>query len=159
MVSIMRTSLGLVFSLGLGLPLAAMAQDVRVENAWARSTVEGQQGGGAFVSLTSARALSVVSASSPVAGRVEIHEMLTENGVMKMRRIDKLDLPAGKKVELKPGGHHLMLLDLKRPLKAGEKLPVTLGIAEGNKPVTLLEVSVEVRGAAAASHGTHHKHH
>src|SRR3954467_4078111 len=83
---------------------AAQSGPVKVEGAWARATVQGQKGTGAFMSLTSKDATQLVGVTSPVAGVAEVHEMKMENDIMKMRALPALDLPAGKKVELKPGG-------------------------------------------------------
>ncbi|MEY3200964.1 MAG: hypothetical protein RIR70_514 [Pseudomonadota bacterium] len=149
----------LTLALITALPSLAWAQNIKIDNAWARSTVPGQQAGGAFMTLTSDTPMSLLRAESAAAGRVEIHEMRMDKGIMTMRPVDKLDLPAGKAVELKPGGHHLMLMDLKQVLKAGEKLPITLHIGRDGKPVTTLDVQVEVRSAAAAAKQQGHHHH
>ena len=130
-----------------------------VAEPWVRSTVAGQKATGAFLQITSAAGGRLVSASSPVAGVVEIHEMAMEGNVMKMRALPKgLDLPAGKAVALKPGGLHVMLMDLKQPLKAGDTVPLSL-VVEGaaNKRETI-EVKATVRGAQAAPAGGEHKH-
>ena len=130
-----------------------------VAEPWVRSTVAGQKATGAFLQITSAAGGKLVSASSPVAGVVEIHEMAMEGNVMKMRALPKgLDLPAGKAVALKPGGLHVMLMDLKQPLKAGDTVPLSL-VVEGavNKRETI-EVKATVRGAQAAPAGGEHKH-
>ena len=130
-----------------------------VAEPWVRSTVAGQKATGAFLQITSATGGKLVSASSPVADVVEIHEMTMEGNVMKMRALPKgLDLPAGKAVALKPGGLHVMLMDLKQPLKAGDMVPLTL-VVEGaaNKRETI-EVKATVRGAQAAPAGGEHKH-
>lgn len=137
---------------------AAHAQTT-VAEPWVRSTVAGQKATGAFLQITSAAGGRLVSASSPVAGVVEIHEMAMEGNVMKMRALPKgLDLPAGKAVALKPGGLHVMLMDLKQPLKAGDTVPLSL-VVEGaaNKRETI-EVKATVRGAQAAPAGGEHKH-
>ena len=99
---------------------------VQVEAPWARPTVSGQQAGGGFVRLQAANADRLVAASTPAAGRVELHTMQLDGDVMRMRRVDAIELPAGQAVELKPGGLHLMFFELKAPLKTGESFPVTL---------------------------------
>ena len=137
---------------------AAHAQTT-VTEPWVRSTVAGQRATGAFLQITSAAGGKLVSASSPVAGVVEIHEMTMDGNVMKMRALSKgLDLPAGKAVALKPGGLHVMLMDLKQPLKAGDTVPLSL-VVEGaaNKRETI-EVKATVRGAQAAPACGEHKH-
>ncbi|WP_163837265.1 copper chaperone PCu(A)C, partial [Providencia stuartii] len=82
---------------------------------WVRATVAPQKATGAFMQLTASKAVKVVAASSPVAAMVEIHEMKMEDGVMKMRAVDALALPAGQPVALKPGSYHVMLMGLQRP--------------------------------------------
>jgi periplasmic copper chaperone A len=144
----------------------ALAQ-VTVADPWIRGTVAQQSATGLFAVITSAPGGRLVAGSSPVAGVVEIHEMKMEGTTMRMRAVPSLELPAGKAVELKPGGFHVMLMDLKRPLKAGETVPVSLVVeAAGGKRETV-EVKAVVRslaGTAAAKddHGHHghggHKH-
>ena len=106
---------------------AAHAQTT-VKDPWERGTVAGQKATGMFGQVTSTTGGKLVAASSPMAGVVEIHEMAMDGNVMKMRAVSGLELPAGKAVDLKPGGYHVMLMDLKRELKAGETVPVTLVI-------------------------------
>lgn len=125
------------------------AQTVDVKNAWARSTVPGQKGTGAFMTLTSKDTLTLVGASSPAAGVTEIHEMKMEGDVMKMRALPKgLDLPAGKPVELKPGGFHVMLMDLKGPLAKETTLPLTLLFKDAKGVESRLELKLPVATAA-----------
>ena len=131
--------------------LAAHAQrsaDIDVKSAWARPTVAGQMGTGAFMHLTSREGARLLGASSEVAGVVEIHEMAMEGNVMRMRPIRSLDLPPGSTVELKPGGHHMMLMDLKRPLATGEKIKVELRLETRDKKLVTQPVEVEVRPRA-----------
>ena len=131
--------------------LAAYAQrnaDVDVKAAWARPTVAGQMGTGAFMQLTSRDGARLLGASSEVAGVVEIHEMAMEGNVMRMRPIRMLDLPPGGTVELKPGGHHMMLMDLKRPLAVGEKIKVELRLETRDKKLVTQPIEVEVRPGA-----------
>ncbi len=119
--------LRLILAGALGLQVASMASaQTTVRDPWIRATVAQQQTTGMFAQITSAQGGRLVSVSSPVAGMVEIHEMAMEGNVMKMRAIGEgLELPAGKTVELKPGGYHVMLMDLKQQLKEGETVPIT----------------------------------
>jgi periplasmic copper chaperone A len=116
----------------------AFAQ-VSATDAWTRATVPVQKVAGVFLTLQSAQATALVAVDSPVAGHVEIHEMSVMGEMMRMRQIQRLELPAGKPVALKPGGYHLMLFDLKKPLQAGEIVPLTLRFEGGR--------SVEVKAA------------
>jgi copper(I)-binding protein len=133
------------------LALAAHAQrsaDIDVKSAWARPTVAGQMGTGAFMHLTSKEGARLLGASSDVAGVVEIHEMAMQGNVMQMRAIRSLDLPPGSTIELKPGGHHMMLMDLKRPLATGEKIKVELRLETRDRKLVTQPVEVEVRPRA-----------
>ena len=151
----------LVLSLALG-GMAAWAQTaaVQVEGAWARATVQGQKGTGAFMSLTAKDATRLVGVSSPVAGVAEVHEMKMEGDVMKMRAVPSLDLPAGKKVEFKPGGYHVMLMDLKAPLAKDSTVPVTLLFKDAKGVESRLELKLPVTTTAPGATGgtAEHKH-
>lgn len=129
--------------------LPAFAQ-VSVKEPWVRATVAQQKATGAFMQITSAQDARLVEAKSPVAGVVEVHEMVMEKDVMKMRAVPGLDLPAGKSIELKPGGYHVMLMDLKRPLKKGEVVPLTLRLEGRDRKTETIEVRAEVRDLTAA---------
>ncbi|TAD71318.1 MAG: copper chaperone PCu(A)C [Sphingomonadales bacterium] len=105
------------------------ASFIAVTEPWSRETAEGQNAGGAFMTIanTGTAADRLTGGSTPVAGRVEIHTMSMDGGVMRMRQLaDGLEIPAGGEVTLKPGSYHVMLMDLKQPLKAGDKVPLTL---------------------------------
>jgi periplasmic copper chaperone A len=116
----------LVFLLAaLTTAVAAQAQ-VKVDQAWARPTVAGQQGGGGFLSMSSPTADRLISGSTPLAERFELHTMAMKGDVMEMRQVDAIELPAGQTVQLKPGGLHVMFIGLKQPLALGSKVPVTL---------------------------------
>lgn len=137
----------------------ALAQ-VTVKEAWVRATVPQQKATGAFMQVQSAKPARLVAASSPVAGVVEVHEMAMDNGVMRMRAVPGLDLPAGKAVDLKPGGFHVMLMDLKRQVKDGEQVPLTLSVQGADGKTERIEVQATVRGnAPAASHVMPHGQH
>lgn len=142
-----RAAVAVVLSAGATMALA----QVKVEGAWARPTVAGQQAGGGYFSITSAAADRIVGGSTPSAQRFELHTMAMKGDVMEMRQVDAIDLPAGKKVELKPGGLHVMFMGLKEPLKAGSKLPVTLKLEKGGE--VKVEFEVQARAPEAA-----HKH-
>lgn len=131
------------------------AAPVAVEGAWARASVEGQKATGAFMRLTAPQSLRLVRVESPVAGVSEVHEMRMEGDVMKMRAIPGLDLPAGTVVELKPGGYHVMLMDLKAPLAKGTSVPLTLVLQDGRGAETRqqlqLPVAAQAPGAGAGA--------
>lgn len=123
----------------------AMAAGVSIENAWMRATVPGQQVGGAYMDITSPVNAQLVGARSPAAGSMEIHFMRMNHGVMEMREVKTLPLPKGKTVKLAPGGYHLMLFDLKQPLKTGETVPIKLTIETADKKRETVNVTVQVR--------------
>ncbi len=125
--------------------------DVSVADAWVRATVAQQRVTGAFMHLTSDDDARLVSASSPAAEMVEIHEMTMQNNVMKMGPIEGLDLPAGKVVELKPGGYHVMLMGLKAQVKDGEVVPLVLVIEDKDGKQQRVEVSATARPLNAAA--------
>lgn len=126
---------------------------VAVDGAWARATVQGQKATGAFMRLTAKDGARLVRAESPAAGVVEVHEMKMEGDVMKMRAMTALDLPAGKTVELKSGGYHVMLLDLKTALKKDSTVPLTLVFKDGKGVESKVELQLPVSTSAPGGHG------
>ena len=132
---------------------------VKIEQAWTRATVQGQKATGAFMKITANQPLQLVAVSSPVAGVAEIHEMKMEGNVMKMRALPALDLPAGQAVELKPGGHHLMLMDLKAPLAPNSSVSLTLTFKDAKGVQSQQQLSLPVSsGMPAGMSAGHHKH-
>lgn len=138
---------------------SAHASGIEISEAWVRAPAPGQTVVGGYLDITSRDAdATLVSASSPVAGVTELHEMSMKEGVMVMRPVPYIRLPKGQTVKLKPGGLHLMLIDLKRPLKAGDKVPLTLKTLANGK-TALHEISAEVRSAPAQQSRQHpHAH-
>ncbi|WP_088280510.1 copper chaperone PCu(A)C [Ideonella sp. A 288] len=147
-MSLLRSLVALAVA---GTTLSALAQTT-VTEPWVRGTVVQQKATGAFMQLTSAQGGKLVSASSPAAGVVEIHEMVMEANVMKMRAVPGLELPAGKAVELKPGGYHVMLMDLKAPLAAGQSVPLTLVVEgkDGKRETIAVNAPVKALGGMGA---------
>jgi copper(I)-binding protein len=137
-------ALALAATLALAAPALAQAQ-VSVADAWARAVVPGQNATGAFMRLTAASDATLVDVTSPAAQIVEIHEMRMEGGVMRMSAVERVSLPAGKPVELKPSGYHVMLMDLKVPFKAGDVVPLTLTIEDRSGKKQKVEVKAKVR--------------
>jgi len=138
-------------------PACAYAQ-VRVSDPWVRATVPQQKVSGAFMQLSSSRDMRLVEVRTPVAGVVEIHEMAMDKGVMHMRPVPGVDLPAGRTVELKPGGYHVMLMDLKRQLKEGESVTITLVLEGKDKKRETVEVKAAVRPLNTPAHDQHKGH-
>ena len=144
--------LSIAASLTLG-SMAVLAQTaaVKVEGAWARATVQGQMGTGAFMSLTAKEGTTLIGVSTPIAGVAEVHEMKMEGDIMKMRAMPVLDLPAGKKVDLKPGGFHVMLMDLKSPLVKDSTVPMTLLFKNAQGVRSKLELKLPVSAVAPST--------
>lgn len=134
----------LVAALALG-SASLYAQTVEVQGAWARATVPGQTASGAFMKITAKEGAQLVGADSTAAEVVEVHEMRLEGNVMRMRAAPVIELPAGQTVELKPGGYHVMLMDLKAPLKAGSQLPLTLTFKDAKGVESKVRLQVPVR--------------
>lgn len=132
---------------------SAHSEKVAIEGGWVRATVAGQKATGAFMRLTAAHTTQLVRAESPQAGISEIHEMKMDKDVMKMRAISALELPAGKAVELRPGGYHIMLMDLKQPLLKGSTASVTLFFkdAQGVETSESLTLPVELQPPAGSA--------
>lgn len=148
----------LMATVGLSMASTAQAQNakvgsVQIENAYTRATVPGQQVAGGFMKIENKGAADqLISASSPVAGEVQLHEMAMDGNVMKMRQLKEVVIPAGGSVELKPGGLHLMLMNIKSPLTAGEAIPVKLKFAKAG------EVEVKFSVNALGAQGGAMKH-
>ena len=151
-----------VLAASLFLSSHVVAQTVAITNSWVRATVQGQKATGAFMTVTSKENAKLVTVSSPVAGIVEIHEMKMDKDVMKMSALPNgLDLPAGKAVDLKPGGFHIMLMDLKLPLNKDVAVPLTLTFQDssGKKSQQVVQVPVSVQPPSGQvmnhQHGDH----
>ena len=152
----------LVPMLALLLATTAHAQNLNVQNAWVRATVQGQKATGAFMSLTAKKATRLVGIKTDAAAVAEVHEMSMDKDVMRMRPIPALDLPAGKTVTLKPGSYHVMLMNLKEPLPLDSHVQLTLLFedAAGVKSQQELHLMTTAKapGADDKPAGAHHKH-
>lgn len=135
---------------------AALAQ-VSVADPWIRATVPAQKTTGAFMQLRSPTPTRLVAAASPVAGRVEIHQMEMQGQQMRMHAVDGIALAAGQPLNLASGGYHIMLFDLKRQLKDGEQVPLDLSFvgADGKRATVALQVPVKPLTYAPAAAATH----
>ena len=149
MKTILRQCLLLITLPASLLSVAQAAEVLTVNNPWVRATVPAQQVTGAFMTITAWVDLRLVAVSSPQAGMIEIHQMTMENNVMKMRALPNgMALPKGKAVELKPGGFHLMVMDLKQPMRQGAWLPLSLTVETKDKKRSTVMVSAEVKSLA-----------
>jgi len=133
------------------------AGDLVISQAWSRATPGGAKVAGGFLTIENKGTApdKLVSVSAEIAGKADVHEMATDNGVMKMRPLEKgLTIEPGKTVKLAPGGYHFMMTDLKKPLKQGDKLPLTLQFEKAGKVSVTLDVEgVGAQGPAAGSSG------
>lgn len=128
--------------------LCHAADPVAISHAWARATAAGQEVGAAYLELQSKQDLTLTKVESASADSVEIHSMSMNNGVMQMRMLETLELPAGKTVKLEPGGFHLMLFDLKKPLKVGEKVALKLNFKDKAGKTSVMQVELPVKRSA-----------
>jgi periplasmic copper chaperone A len=134
---------------GLLLNSFVCAADIQVEGAWARATMPGQDVGMVSLTITSKQVAKLIGISSAACGSVEMHSMTHDNGMMKMREVKGIALPAGKRVDFAESGYHLMLVGLKAALKQGDSVPLTLRIKQANQRVAKVEVFAEVKSIAA----------
>jgi periplasmic copper chaperone A len=122
--------------------------DVKITDSWVRENAPGQSVGAAYMTLNSPQDSTLVYVETPAAGLVEIHNMHMENNVMKMRMLEELSLKAGKPEKLAPGGFHLMLFDLKAPLKAGENAAFKLCFKDKAGNITHQNVTLPIKPAS-----------
>ncbi len=146
------------FTLSAILTAPTWASEVKVQNAWARATAPGQAVAGVFMDLSAERPMSVVGGTSPAAERVELHTMSMQEGVMVMRKVPEIRLPAGQTVQLKPGGLHVMLIGLKAPLQEGQTVPLTLQVRDAGGKTQELAVQAQVRRQGEPAGSMHHRH-
>ena len=137
------------FVAALLISFASYAGDIEVSGGWIRATAPGQDQGGADLSIISKRSATLVGAASPACTSVQLHTMTNENGMMRMREVKAIELPAGKRVNLRGSGYHLMLIGLKAPLKEGETVPLTLSIMVEKQGVVKVETTAEVKSLTA----------
>ena len=140
---------------------ASNAGDIEASGAWIRATAPGQDQAGADLSIASKQPATLVGASSSACKAVQLHTMTSENGMMRMSEVKAIELPAGKRVNFRESGYHLMLIGLKAPLKEGETVPLTLSIRVGKQGVVKIETKAEVKALTstnAPSQEDEHQH-
>ncbi|MGB8516655.1 MAG: copper chaperone PCu(A)C [Gallionella sp.] len=141
------------------LSVCAYAGDIQVDNAFVHATAPGQTTAMGDFSITSPQAASLVGVSTPAAQSVELHMMMHDKGMMMMHEVDAIDLPAGKTVDLRTGGYHLMLIGLKNPIKEETTVPLTLLIQLANKKIIKVDIAAKVKPLIATDGGDHmHMH-
>ena len=137
---------------------ASAAELVSVRNAWVRATVPGQGVAGAYMEITATAPAVLLAVESPLARKTGLHTMAMDAGVMKMRPVVRIELPAHQTVSLKPGGYHVMLIDIKRELKPGERVPLELTLRTRQGVKSTLQIEAEVRAVTGATVGHHQRH-
>ena len=148
----MKSTLAAVLMACFAVP--AWAANISITDGWARATMPGQKVSGAYMKIQSDADARLISASSTAVPRVEVHEMKMDGDVMRMREVQAIELPKGKTVSLEPGGYHIMLMNLPKPIAAGEMIPLTLVVESGGKQQTV-DVKVEAR---APNQSMQHSH-
>ncbi len=139
----------IAFLAGCLLTQAALADSVKIENAWVRATAPGQKVAGGFMDLTADADMTLVGGSSPVSNSLELHFMRMENGVMEMREMKEIALPKGKTVRLEPGDLHVMFIGLNQQIKPDQKVPLTLRVKSADGKEQKLAIQAEVRKPGA----------
>jgi copper(I)-binding protein len=151
----MLSALLIACAFGLGAPSAHdyALKSLKIDHPFARATPPGAKVAGVFVTVenTGTQPDRLLSVSTPIAGVAELHQMSVDAGVMRMRGVAALEVRPGAKLQLKPGGYHVMLSELRQPLKVGDKFPLTLTFQ--NAGAVEVSVWVEEMGASAAAHG------
>jgi len=150
-----RIVFALAVYVGMSVNLA-FAGDVEITNVWSRATAPGQQVAGVYFDIESKRGAKLVGAQTSLTDRAELHIMSMDDGVMRMRQIDSVDLPAGAAVNFKPGGYHVMLLDLKQSLEPGGKFALTLLVEDDKQEITRYLVTAQVRNLDGSKPEQHH---
>lgn len=135
--------------------------EITISNAWVKPTVPGQPVAGGYMTLVSDKDIDILEVSSPVAGKAEIHSMFMENNIMRMKKLERLQLKAGKPVELKPGGFHIMLMELNHQIKEGETVPISFVSQDGTSKKSTVTVKAMATSPKAtdSSHDEHAHHH
>ena len=131
--------------------VSAVAAPV-VSESWIKTTIPGSAVSAAYMQINSAIPFKLIKAESPAAGLVKIHDMKMNDGVMEMKALDAIDVPANKAVTLRPGGMHVMLMKVKKPINKGDKIPMTLTFEGVNKKAVLVTLELIARESAAAGH-------
>jgi copper(I)-binding protein len=146
---------GAALLIGLLAGAAQGADLVKVLDPWARATVPGQKVGGVYMEIIARENLRLTGVKSAAAETAQVHQMKMENGMMRMRAVPFLELPAGKPVKLEPGGYHIMLFDLRQSLMAGQKLKLELTVEDRSKRQHRVAVEALVRDRDAGAAGKH----
>lgn len=148
----------LTLILSILLATHAAASEITIGEPWARATAPGQENGAVYLTITSQAGASIVAVSSDIAARASLHSMIHENGVMKMRELEALKLPAKQEVKLNPGGNHIMLDGLKQPLKEGDGVALVLTIQFADQSKEKIRLTAKVKPLTSIQNNHEHQH-
>lgn len=123
-----------------------------ITDAWVKTTVPGGRVSAAYMSIKSAKPLKLVKVETPVAGIVELHNISMKDGVMEMKAVDAVDIPANRSVDLKPGGLHVMLMKVAQPINTGDNVPLVLTFESASKKSVVVKLDATAREKAASGH-------
>jgi periplasmic copper chaperone A len=137
---------------GFTLAFPALADNVKIDGPWVRATAPGQKVAAGFMDLTADTDMKLVGGSSPISKSLELHMMKMDGGVMEMRQIPEIALPASQKVQLMPGGLHIMFIDLQKQVKEGDRVPVTLVVRDAAGKEQTLQVEAKAMKAGGMMH-------
>ena len=150
MKRLLITATSLILTVNTSLALAA--DGIKVYNIWTTPTVPGASVAAAYMHIKSAKPVKLVKVESPLAGVTEIHLMDMQDGIMRMRAVDGVQVLPKQVVELKPGGYHVMLMMLKQPVNQGDKVPLTLTFEDAAKKQTIMRVVAKARARGSRDH-------
>ena len=156
--NISRLSTALLISACALLPLSVAAQKnaaeptLKIFDAWAKTTVPGGSVSAAYMHIKSGKPLRLLKVESPLTNTVEIHDMKMKDGVMEMRAVDGIDIPANKLVDLKPGGYHVMLIKVNKPINKGDTVPLKLTFESADKKTFTVDVAAKGQEKDSGSH-------
>lgn len=150
----------LIAALGVFATQVTWANHIVVNKAWVRTTVPGQAVASAYMDITATEAARLVAVRTPISPKAEIHSMQMDGSIMRMRQLSTLDLPKNSEVRLKPGGYHLMLMKLKKPIKVGDNIPLTLVIeTQGKRELITVQAIAQKNTPEQRNHEHDHMHH
>ena len=152
----LQTNIFMVALVSILFSSSLYAENITVIDAWSRASAPGQANGSVAVTITSTKDARLIAVHSAAAASAEIHTMSMDGGIMKMRQLNELPLPAKKSVSLAPGKEHIMLFGLKAPLKTGDEIPLTLTIQFSDKRTEVVNFKAQVRSLTAEQHNEHH---
>ena len=145
------TQFAIAISFAASLQAHSQESQPTITGAWVKTTVPGGRVSAAYMSIKSAKPLKLMKAETPAAGIVEIHNMSMKDGVMEMKAVDSVDIPANKAVDLKPGGLHVMLMKVAQPITTGDKVPLVLTFEGADKKPVVVKLDATAQEKAVVA--------